>query len=304
MTSHTETDLPQEVESASKPLQGLLMNIWTTSDDMPVSGVEFFKSIDTLPKSFANYETKDEQSKAVENLADAHITKAWQRATSFQLPPLWTWRERSLDDWLRVVNYPMLNAVFFEAEIRGDIASSSNELWSTTGEHRVPQALDTNSGSLPCPAPRMGVAYGLPYGRNGSPYRLQEYDPVRWHPLSWNALDRLRQHHSPSFHFNPRSDDSKDGLMFPGIVYVAQASEADICKGGLQAAAAAARALQLMEDLVDNAVLLSSNPVVAVIVSAGPLWRLYFATSTPSSSTETRYVSVCLCEYIRMRGPC
>lgn len=299
----SEIDSPQDMQVGSRPLQGLLMHIWTTSDDMPRSGADFFKSIDALPKSFASHETKEQLSKAVADLADVHITNAWQRATSFQLPALWTWKERSLDDWLRLVNYPILNDVFFEAEVRGDIASSSNELWSTEGEQRIPQALDPNGSSLPCPAPRMGVAYGLPYGRNGNPYHLQDYDPARWHPLSWNALNRLREHYSPSFQFSPRSNDSKDGLMFPGIIYVAQASEADICKGGLEAAAAAARALQLMEDLVDTAVLLSSNPVIAVVVSAGPLWRLYFATSTPSSHTGTRYVSACRCKCIRMHAP-
>ncbi|PWN23070.1 hypothetical protein BCV69DRAFT_280687 [Microstroma glucosiphilum] len=289
MASHIEVDEPQDVQRTARSVQGLLMNIWTTSDDMPSTGVDFFKSIDTLPKAFATYETKDQQWKAVEELADPYLTKAWQRATSFQLPPYWTWTERCLDDWLRLVNYPTLNAVFFDGERTGAIASSSNELWPTQGEDSIPQALDPNAGLLPCPAPRMQVTYGLPYSRRADLYRLEEHDPARWHPLSWNALDQLRQHHSSSFEFSPRSSDGKDGLLFPGIIYVAHASEADVCKAGLQAAAAAARALQLMENLVSTAELLSSSPVVAVMVSAGPLWRLFFATSTPFCETETRY---------------
>ncbi|PWN23071.1 hypothetical protein BCV69DRAFT_310561 [Microstroma glucosiphilum] len=283
MPSNNVDDWPQDVQQASKWLRSQAIHIRAPSEAMPGSGVDFFRKIDALPKTFAAYETFEQLSAAVEQLPDEQVKKAWQRATSSTFTTLPTGSGQGLPEWLRLVNYPTLNAVFGEAEMNGLITSSTKRLWFGSDEPSFDIANEYGVGPYSnfymSRASRTEVVYGLAYGRSWLPNGHEMPSPRNWDPLSRRALDRLRQH-LPSFYYSPRSNDEQAGPLFPGIIYAAQASETDMFKGEIQAAAAAAKALQVLEALMRTSDSISSSPVVAIIVSAGPLWRLHFATST------------------------
>lgn len=293
---------PQNTQEALSLLRDRSINMRTPSDAMPDSAAQFFDTIDTLPRLFAACDTFDLVSDAVEKAADGGVKKAWTRATSCNMPELSKWTARSLPDWLRLVNYPVLNAVFGESEMNGLITSSTNKVWLAIEEPWSASAWPSTWSTYPrytrgLPGSRTEVVYGLPYGPSSNPINHQMSSLRDLDSLSRLALDKLQQRHWPSLRFTPCSENDEETPLFPGIIYAAQASELDMCKSEIRAAAAAAKALQLLENLMRTSDLMSSSPVVAIVVSAGPLWRIHFATSSVVGGDidKPSYVSTLQC---------
>jgi hypothetical protein len=290
MASYDADYWPQNTHDALKLLQSQSINIRAPSDVIPDSAADFWKLIDTLPRLFAACDTLELLSEAIDKAGDDRVKRAWSRATSCKLPALSNWSGRTLPDWLRLFNYPTLNAVFGESEINGLLTSSTKQIWLAPEEssngfaYRTPLGpfgvCSTMPGSKTVPGARTEVVYGLPYGRSSHPNNHQMSSLADWDSLSKPALDMLRQRHPLPFRLSPHSDKNDDAPLFPAIVYTAQASENDMAKAEIRAAAAAAKALQVLENLMLTSGCMSSSPVVAIIVSAGSLWRVHFATST------------------------
>lgn len=284
MASYGADAWPQNTHDALKTLQGQSINIRAPSDVIPDSAADFWKTIDTLPRLFAACDTLELLSEAIEKAGDDRVKRAWSRATSCHLPALTQWTGRTLPDWLRLVNYPTLSAVFGDSEINGLLTSSTKQVWLASEEPSNAKAWRSTLspyGSYPTmPGARTEVVYGLPYGRSSHPNNHQMRSLADWDSLSKPALDMLRQRHPLPFRLSPHSDKNDDAPLFPAIIYTAQASEHDVAKAEIRAASAAAKALQVLETLMLTSGCISSSPVVAIIVSAGSLWRVHFATST------------------------